>query len=113
MEYKMMSEDQEELIPEELPVNKLAYRVFGGDKGSNAGFRICNISSFCFYSIQAVYAMYILIRLSRRTRKKTKRSCSLIVAVAMILYSSIALAFLFGDSKLTIKAQNRTEKTGN
>ena len=97
----MMSEDQigqERLVPE-LAVNKLAYRVFGGEgEDNNVGFRVCNISSFCFYMIQAIYSTYILIRLSRKTEKKTKRSCSLIVAVAMILYSSIALAFLFGDS---------------
>ena len=96
-----------------LIVNRLSFKVFGGagfDRKDNIGFRICNISSFCFYTIQGLYAIYILYRLSWRTKNKPKRSCSLIVAVVMILYSSIALAVLFGDSKLTIKAQDRTEK---
>ena len=87
--------------------NKFAFRVFGGkgfDSDDPYAFKICNISSLCFFVVQAIYAIFLLFRLCRKTEKKPRRSRSLIAATAMILYSSIALCFLFGMPKLTIKA---------
>lgn len=89
--------------------NRFAFRVFGGPQyNENVAFMLCNISSFCFYVIQGIYCLYLLFRIARKTPRKPRRSCSLIAAILMILYSSIVLAFFFGNSELSLKAQSAT-----
>ena len=93
--------------------NKFTFRVFSG-KGSDSNdpilFEICNMSSLCFYIVQAMYSSFLLYRLCRKTETKPKRSCSLITATSFILYSAVALACLFGNPKLAVIAQEKTER---
>lgn len=90
-------------------VNNLAFRVFGNDPYEDVpvAFRVCNISSFCFYVIQALYSVPLLYRLVKKSPTK-RRSKTLIMATAMLLYSSILLAVLFGIPKLAIEAQSNS-----
>ena len=89
----------------------MAFRVFGSSNFDSEPieFKICNVSSFCFYLLQAFYATWLLFRLSLRTELKPRRFKSLILATSMILYSSIVLACLFGKPSLAIEAQSTSE----
>ena len=92
-------------------VSKLAFRVFGSANFETepVEFKICNISSFCFYVVQAFYCVFLLYKLCYRTELKPRRSKSLILATAMILYSSIVLACLFGKPSLAIRATTQPQ----
>ena len=92
-------------VVEEAKVIKLAYKVFGVDgKDQPIEFKICNISSFCLYALQAVCSSILLYKLVRNDPKK-RRSKLMILSTALLLYSSVMLAFLFGYDKLAIEAQ--------
>jgi len=67
--------------------------------------KICNSISFCFYVIQALYSGFLLYRLTKKSPTK-RRSKTLITATAILLFSSVQLAVLFGIPKLAIKAQS-------
>ena len=91
----------------ELALNKLAFRVFGSvDENEPIEFKICNISSLCFYVIQCLYSCFLLYRLVRKTPKKPMLSKSMIVATVLIIYSSAVLAILFGLPRLAIEGQD-------
>ena len=103
------SEDHENSAGSAMDVNRFAFKVFGSTSFRDddpIAFKICNVSSLCFFAVQAVYASFLLYRLIRKTEKKPKRSCSLITATVLIIYSSIVLSVLFGLTNLSIKAQS-------
>ena len=85
----------------------MAFRVFGKIPYEDvpAAFMICNRISFCFYVIQALYSGFLLYRLAKKSPTK-RRSKTLLTATAMLLYSSVLLAVLFGIPTLAIKAQS-------
>ena len=62
-----------------------------GDKSDTLAIKVCNWSSVGFFFIQFFYASFILYRLIF----KNERSVSLIITTCMVIYSCVALSFLF------------------
>lgn len=75
-----------------------------GNGESHLYFEICNYSSVGFYLLQTLYSIFLLVKLCRRTERKPKRSKTLIAAIMMTIYCSIALCILFGFPEISVKA---------
>lgn len=98
------------VLQDDKTILSLVIRVFGCvdyAAGTPIALKVCNLSSFSFYVIQAFYSAFLLGRLCRVSERKPRRSKTMIFATCLILYSSVVLAVLFGYPKMAIEAESK------